>query len=205
MNAHPSNRLLNAVAASLLLLTACGGSEPAKEASPPAAEAKPAVPATPPEIQAAAELALGAEVQVLRHGDLAKTGTTHILAANLLKATPTGVAPGTLLSRAAILVQGEGDQWREVFRCDEHLKNAKGFLGGTPLASVTGWRLQHEMNDEHGLTMYFTPIAQPAAGTIRAIGVRWNPKTKRYQSLDRNYEKFLAEVPSLEKPESVLR
>jgi len=205
MNLHPSNRVLSTAIASLLLLVACGGTEPAKEATPAAAEAKPAPPATPPEIQAAAELSLGSEVTVLRHGDLAKTGKTHILAANLLKATPTGVAPGTLFTRAAILVQRDGDKWQEVFRCDEHLKNTKGFLGGTPLASVTGWRLQHEINDEHGLTMYFTPIAQPASGGIRPIGVRWNPKTKRYQSLDRNYENFLAEVSALEKPESVLR
>ena len=204
MTVYASNRVLSVALASVLLLAACGA-EPAKDAPPSTAEAKPEVPAVPPEVQAAAELSLGSEVTVLRHGDLAKTGKTHILVANLLKATPTGVAPGTLFTRAAILVQGEGDRWQEVFRCDEHLKNTKGFLGGTPLASVTGWRLQHEINDEHGLTMYFTPVAQPASGGIRPIGVRWNHKTKRYQSLDRNYENFLAEVSALEKPESVLR
>ncbi len=204
MKALSSNPVLAALMALSLSMAACGGAEPAKEAQAPAAAA-PAVPAVPSEIQAAAEAALGSEVTVLRHGDLTKTGATHVLAANLLKATPKGVAPGTLFTRAVILAK-ERDKWVQVFRCDEHLKNSKGFLGGTPLAAVAGWRLQHEMSAEQGLTLYFTPLYQSAAtGAIRPIGVRWSPKVKRYQSLDRNYENFLGEVAALEKPESVLR
>lgn len=203
MNTYMSKRWAAALIALTLSLAACGDSQPEKE--PAAAEpAKPAAPAVPPEIQAVAETALGAEVTVLRYGDLAKTGATHVLAANLFKATPQGVAPGTLFTRLVILAQ-EGEKWVQVFRCDEYLKNSKGFLGGTPLAPISGWRLQHEMSDEKGLTMYFTPIHQPPTGVIRPIGVRWNAKAKRYQSLDRNYENFLGEVGSLEKPETVLR
>jgi hypothetical protein len=37
------------------------------------------------------------------------------------------------------------------------------------------------------------------------IEVRWNAKVKRYQSLDRNFENFLGELPSLETPESQIR
>ena len=37
------------------------------------------------------------------------------------------------------------------------------------------------------------------------IGVRWNPQTKRYQSLDRTYEHFLLEQPMMGgTPKSVL-
>lgn len=202
MNSQPSNRCVIALIASILLIAACG-SEPSKTATP-AAPAKPAVPPVPPEVQAAAESALGAEVTVLRHGDLGKTGDTHVLAANLFKATPTGVAPGTLFTRAVILAQ-QGDRWRQVFRADEYLKNSQGFLGGTPLAPISGWRLQHEINEKDGLTMYFTPIYQPKSGPVRPIGVRWNPKAKRYQSLDRNYDSFLGEAAAIDKPETVLR
>jgi len=35
--------------------------------------------------------------------------------------------------------------------------------------------------------------------------VRWNPATKRYQSLDRTYEHFLLEATSLEDARSRLR
>lgn len=198
-----SNRAVLALVALCLLLAACGGAEPPKEAKS-AEPAKPAAPAVPPEIQAVAETALGEDVTVLRHGDLAKTGATHVLAANLLKVTPQGVAPGTLFTRLVILEQ-QKDKWVQVFRCDEYLKNAKGFLGGTPLSPISGWRLQHEMSEKDGLTLYFTPIQQPPSGAIRPIGVRWNPKAKRYQSLDRNYENFLSEVGAIEKPETVLR
>ncbi len=191
------------VAAVGLAATGCGESQPPAEPAA-TAPAKPPEPTVPPEFQAAAEASLGSEVTVLRHGDLAKTGATQVFAANLLKTTPTGVAPGTLFSRAVILAK-EGDKWREVFRCDEHLKNAKGFLAGTPLSSITGWRVQHEMSGEHGLAMYFSPIVQPKSGAVRPIGVRWNPKVKRYQSLDRNYENFLGEVSALQNPESYLR
>jgi len=94
-------------------------------------------------------------------------------------------------------VSKEGMRWRELFRCDEHLKNPKGYLGGTPIAGVNGWRLQYEQSPEKGLTMYFTPLEQPAGGYIQTVGVRWDPKAKQYRSLDRNFEKFLAEVPML--------
>jgi hypothetical protein len=158
----------------------------------------------PLEFQAAAEASLGAEAEVLAHGDLSLSGNPQVLVINRLKTTPKGVAPGILFTRAVILGK-EGDKWQEIFRCDEHLKNQKGFLGATPLVPITGWRLQQEQNKEKGLVMYFTPIQQPASGTIQPIGVRWNPKVKRYQSLDRNYQNFLGEVAALEKPETYLR
>jgi len=40
---------------------------------------------------------------------------------------------------------------------------------------------------------------------VLPIAVRWNPKTKRYQSLDRSYQQFLVESPSLSNARSRLR
>jgi hypothetical protein len=184
-----------------LVLSSCGDSKPAAMTD---AAAKPAAPAIPDDVQAAATSALGSETDVLLYGDLGKNGKTQILAVNQLKVTPTGVAPGTLVTRAAILEKDDG-QWKEVFHADEHLKNSKGYLGGIPLAPVNSWRLQYEQDPAKGLVMYFTPLAKPQGGYIQVIGVRWNPKVERYQSLDHSFEQFLAEVETLETPSSQVR
>jgi hypothetical protein len=123
---------------------------------------------------------------------------------NRLKSTPQGVMPGTLVSRAIIL-ENDGGKWKEVFRCDEHLQNPKGYLGGTPLAPVAAWRLQYEQHEDKGLQMYFTPLAKPAGGYIETIGIRWNPQQKLYESLDRTYEHFLGETKNLATPESQVK
>ena len=178
-----------------------------RPATPAAAEApaKPAEPATPPEIQSVAASVLGSEAEVLVFGDLAHTGHRQVLAVNRLAKTPPGVVPGTLVTRA-VIVEDDSRKWKEVLHCDEYLKNPSGYLGATPIAQVTGWRLQHEQNAEKGLLLYFTPLDLAATGGhIPTIGVRWNPKAKRYQSLDRNYENFLTEVPQLEKFNSRLK
>jgi hypothetical protein len=158
--------------------------------------ATPAKPATPPDIQAPAEAALGSESEVLAYGDLSKDGKQQVFAVNRLKSTPQGVMPGTLVSRAVVLENDDG-KWKEVFRCDEHLQNPKGYLGGTPLAPVAAWRLQFEQHEDKGLAMYFTPLSKPAGGYIETTGVRWNPELKLYESLDRTYEHFLGETRNL--------
>jgi hypothetical protein len=199
---------LAAVTLAALTMLSCGSSAPRSPAAKeePVAPTAPAKPASPPDIQKAAELALGSETEVLAYGDLSKSGPQQILAINRLKAAPPGVsAEGILLTRAVIL-QNEGTSWKQIFLCDEHLKNTKGFLGGTPLAPVNGWRLQYEQHDK-GLEMYFTPLMSPKGegGHVLPVGIRWNPKVKRYQSLDRTFENFLGELPSLETPESQIR
>jgi hypothetical protein len=199
---------LVAVIFTALTLASCGSSAPTtlvakEEPAAPAATAKPAIPT---DIQKAAELALGSETEVLAYGDLSKSGLQQILAINRLKAAPPGVsAEGILLTRAVIL-ENAGPSWKQIFLCDEHLKNTKGFLGGTPLAPVNGWRLQYEQHDK-GLEMYFTPLmsAKGEGGHVLPVGIRWNPKVKRYQSLDRTFENFLGELPALETPESQIR
>ena len=168
-----------------------------------AAAARPAVPAIPSDIQAAADAALGADTDVLVFGELAKNGRQQILAVNRVKSTPETAIAGIAAVRVAV-IENDGSTWKEIFRCDGHLKNAHGFMGGTPLSPVAGWRLQYEQDAQKGLQMYFTPIAKPVGGYIQTIGVRWNPQLKRYQSLDRNYEQFLGEVPALDTPQSQL-
>jgi hypothetical protein len=199
-----------AVIVAALTMISCGSSAPApaptaakQEASAPA---PPAAPAIPPEVQKTAESSLGSETEVLAFGDLSKSGPQQIFAINRLKAAPPGIsAEGTLVTRAVIL-ENEGTSWKQIFLCDEHLKNTKGFLGGTPLAPVNGWRLQFEQH-EKGLEMYFTPLMSPKGegGHVLPVGIRWNPKVKRYQSLDRTFENFLGELPALETPESQIR
>jgi hypothetical protein len=199
--------LFAVAAAAGFALISCGSSSappPKPESASTTAPAPPAAPAIPPDIQKAAETALGSEAEVLVFGDLAKTGRQQILAVNRLKSTPPGIAPGTLVTRAVIL-ENDGDAWKQILLCDEHLKNTKGYLGGTPLAPVNGWRLQYEQDDKKGLQLYFTPLVPPKGAHLMPVGVRWNPPAKRYQSLDRTFENFLGELQTLETPESQIR
>jgi hypothetical protein len=184
-----------------VFLGGCGADAPK---SSPQTEAKPAEPAVPEEIQLAAKGLLGSESQVLAFGDLAKNGKQEFLVANVVPKTPTNNLPGTIVTRVVVAENTDG-QWAEVLRCDEHLKNQKGFLGLTPLVPVTGWRLQYEQNNEKGLQLYFTPLKGTTDSHVLPIGVRWNPATKRYQSLDRTYEHFLLESPSMQDARSTLR
>jgi hypothetical protein len=184
-----------------ILLGGCG-TDALKTA--PQAATKPLEPAIPEEIQAAAKALLGSESQVLVLGDLAKNEKQQFLAANVVPKTPTNNLPGTIVTRVVVAENDDG-KWVEVLRCDEHLKNPRGFLGLTPLAPVTGWRLQYEQNPEKGLQLYFTPLQSAADSHVLPIGVRWNPTTKRYQSLDRTYEHFLLESLALQDARSRLR
>ena len=185
-----------------LLLLCCGSTPEPKPAEQ--AESKPPEPAVPADIQAAADGSLGSETTVLVFGDLAKTGSQQILIANVVPKTPKENITGTVVSRAAI-VENQNGQWAQIFLCDEYLKNAKGYLGLTPIEPVSAWRIQFEQDPITGLTVYFTPVKGMPDPHVLPIAVRWNPKTKRYQTLDRSYEQFLAESPSLSNVRSKLR
>src|SRR3984885_5743606 len=166
-------------------------------AATPAPPRAPAAPAVPDDIQKAAETALGSETEVLLYGDLAKNGSRQILAVNRMKGTPQAAMPGTVITRGVVL-ENIGGTWKEILRCDEHLENPKGFLGNIPLAPVNGWRVQYEQDNDKGLLLYFTPAANPKGARALPVEVRWNAKVKRYQSMDRNFENFLYELPALE-------
>jgi hypothetical protein len=195
-------RPLILVMAASVVLFGCGseGAKPTAEAEKKAAEA-----AVPEEMQDAARALLGSEAQVLLFGDLAKTGKTEVLVANVVPNTPKSVVAGTVVTRAVIAEKQEDGKWVELMRADEHLKNAKGFLGQTPLVAVTGWKLQYEQSAEKGMTVYFTPIKAGTNERTLPIAVAWNPATKRYQSMDLSYQHFLSEAPTLENPRSTLR
>jgi hypothetical protein len=185
------------------LLGAGCGDEPTPKSS--AEEpAKPAAPTVPENIQDAAQSLLGKETQVLIFGDLAKTGKQQFLAANVVPKTPKNDIPGTIVTRAVLAEETDG-KWSELLRCDEYLKNAKGYLALTPLAAVAGWKVQWDQDPVKGIQLYFTPIKGPADKHVLPIGIAWNPSTKRYQSLDLTYEHFLMEKPSLDTARSVLR
>jgi len=190
------------IALSLVIFLGGCGSDASKPASQ--AAAKPAEPAVPEEIQAAATSLLGSESQVLAFGDLAKNGKQQFLVANVVPKTPTNNLPGTIVTRVVVAESSDG-KWSEVLRSDEHLKNQNGYLGLTPLAPITGWRLQYEQSEMKGLELYFTPLKGTTDSHVLPIGVRWNPQTKRYQSLDRNFEHFLPESASIQDARSVLR
>jgi hypothetical protein len=185
-----------------LSLSGCGSSEAPKPAAQ--VEKKPAAPAIPDEYQDTAKTMLGSDTEVLLFGDLAKTGSEQVLAANVVPNTPKSVVAGTVVTRAVVAEKVDG-KWSEVLRADEHLKNQKGFLGLTPLQAVTGWKLQYEQNPEKGLTMYFTPVAKGSSERTLPIAVSWNSKTKRYQSMDPSYQRFLNEAATLENPRSTVR
>jgi hypothetical protein len=179
-------------------LSGCGADAPK-----PAEQAvkKPAEPTVPQEMQDAAIKLLGSDGQVLLYGDLAKNGKDQVLVINALPNTPRSTVAGTVITRA-VIAEKENDHWEELFRCDEYLKNPRGFLGMTPVQAVSGWKLQYENGPVTGMTLYFTPIKAGEAEKTLPIAVKWNPATKRYQSMDRSYQKFLLESTSLDAPRS---
>ncbi len=179
-------------------LQGCTADEPK-----PTAEAAPK-PAIPEEVQDATKSLLGSQAQVLLFGDLAKTGKQQFLAANVVPNTPKSTVAGTVVTRA-VIAENEDGKWVELVRCDEHLKNGKGYLALTPLQAVSGWKLQYENSAEQGLSLYLTPVQAGTSGHTLPIAVRWNSATKRYQSMDYSYTKFLNEAPTLENPRSTLR
>jgi hypothetical protein len=196
--------MLRSLCVGMVLTLMLAGCE--SEAPKPAvqAEKQPEAPAIPAEVQDAANALLGSETQVLLYGDLAKNGKQEVLVANVVPNTPKSVVAGTVVTRA-VVAENDNGKWVELMRADEHLKNSKGYLGLTPLQPVTGWKLQYEESSEKGLSLYFTPVKAGSSERTLPIAVRWNPATKRYQSMDPTYEHFLGEAATLDNPRSTLR
>jgi hypothetical protein len=179
----------------------CGSDSPNSAAQ---SEKKSAEPTAPEEFQDAAKALLGSDAQVLLFGDLAKNGNQQILAANVVPNTPKSTVAGTVVTRAVVAENVDG-KWTELMRADEYLKNTSGYLGLTPLQAVTGWKLQFENSAEKGMVLYFTPVKAGANEKTLPIAVKWNPATKRYQSMDLTYQHFLLEAPALANQRSTIR
>jgi hypothetical protein len=199
--------------ASLLL----AGCHSARQPGPAGESANPDSPRWKEEAQAVADAALGKQAEIISRGDLARNGLQQLLVVNrVTKATKTNAGPGNssaiFITRAVILEKSNG-KWTEILRCDEHLKNPNGYLGGAPAARTTGWQLQYRTDARHGLELQFTPADGKVGGEGTGEGglggqtvvVRWNAGAKRYQSLDSSHEGYLSEAPTLETPHSILR
>jgi hypothetical protein len=194
------------------LLVGCKSAQPT---TPIEAAAAPSVPAVP-ESQQIAEAVLGRQAEVIAHGDLARNGSEQLLVVNRFDSTARGKAQpahssAIFVTRAVIVEKNDG-KWAELLRCDEHLKNTRGYLAGAPAAPVTGWRLVVNSDTDQGLELQFAPAEaseDPSSSNGnaggRTISVRWNTKTKRYQSLDQSHKGFLGELPTLETPQSILK
>jgi len=147
---------------------------------------------------------------------MARNGSEQLLVVNRFEKTGradagSGNSSAIFVTRA-VIVEKSNNKWAEVLRCDEHLKNPRGYLGGSPAAPVTGWRLELKPDTDQGLELRFTPTGageERRPDTLetgsRTIAVRWNTKAKRYQSLDQSHRGYLGEVPTLETPQSILR
>jgi hypothetical protein len=177
----------------LAVVCGCGGPETSNQNAAPPAPAKPAV---PEDIQSVAQSMLGSDAEVVAWGDLALNGNQEVLAVNHIYAQGAASA-GLIISRLSITEDDDG-KWKEVLRCDEHLKNGNGFLGGAPIANVSAWRLQYARDRKEGLQLFFTPYKQGPDVLTTAIEVRWNPEVRRYEAMDAAHEHFMGEAPSLE-------
>jgi hypothetical protein len=166
-----------------------------------------------------AETALGKQADILAQGNLALNGLEQVLVVNRFSAGAAEIKGGAnpsaiFVTRAAVLEQN-GGKWSEVLLCDEHLKNPNGYLGGSPTARVSGWRLEYSQDAKEGLEMRFTPAERFDAVNVNAdqnsepkyptFDVRWNKNAKRYQSFDQSHERYLSEVPALGIPQSILK
>jgi hypothetical protein len=213
MNRSPRSKLALLAGIAALLLAGCNSAQQDSSKNSPA-DADPTPEQT--ETQRVAEAAMGKAAEVLAHGDLARNGLEQILIVNRLANTSGGAAgpanSAVRITRAAI-VEKNGEQWTEILRCDEHLKNPHGYLGNSPLSRVSGWRLEYDPGAKQGLEMKFTP-AGPETDRLpagdgespgKSVTVRWNTKVKRYQSLDQSQERYLSEIPTLETPQTTLK
>ena len=192
------------------------GCQSARQTTPAEAAPPPAAPAEVPETQRVADAVLGKQAEIVAHGDLARNGSEQLLVVNRFEKGKHGdVVPGnstTIFVTRAVIVEKNDGKWAEVLRCDEHLKNPRGYLGGSPAGPVTGWRLEFTPDTGQAIELRFTPSGpgeqrptDESQAAIRTIAVRWNAKAKRYQSLDQSHRGYLGEVPTLETPQSILR
>jgi hypothetical protein len=165
-----------------------------------------------------AEASLGKGAEVLAYGDLAHNGQEQVLAAVRFSKNRTDgtgePGSGVIYTSRATVLEDAGGKWSQVLLCDEHLKNPKGYLGGTRGMIANGWRLEYRRDPQAGLVMKFG--AANATETDEAAGqssgqknstveVRWNKNAKRYQTFEQSQERYLSEVPSLETPQSILK
>ena len=142
-------------------------------------------------------MALGPTADVFFFGDLVGNGHQQAVIMNRLpEASHTAIG----FSRAAIL-QKEEAKWVEVLRCDEYLKNPKGYLESD---RVTGWQLQIPTS-AHGAPamLYFNLLKRDGSKPTSNIPVAWNSKVGRYKVIEVGC--LIDEIATLETPVLRLR
>ena len=159
-----------------------------------------------------ADAVLGKQAEILNRGDLAQNGREQLLIINRYNAGPKKGSTA-LITRAVVLEKSEG-KWREIFRCDEHLKNPYGYLVGGS-GTTGGWELVVGRDSNSTLEMQFKSLDRFDAAGIRTgerkgvknptFVVRWNTKASRYQAYDRSQKRYLRETTGFDMPESVLK
>jgi hypothetical protein len=195
------------------------GCHSAQQAAPAEVTAAPQNADVVDEARGVAEATFGKQAEILARGNLALNGREQLLVVNRFAtgapASMGGANPLPILVTRAAILEKNGGKWSEILLCDEHLKNPDGYLGGSPAARITGWRLAYNQDTKDGLEMKFTPAerfddgnvnsAQSSGQTYPTLDVRWNGSAERYQSFDQSHERYLSEVPSLETPQSILK
>jgi hypothetical protein len=213
-------RTLKAPASLLLLLGSAAfvltGCKPGSPTTPAEVAASPSASEASSEAQTIAEAALGAQAEIVAHGDLALNGSEQLVAVNRLEQSlgrsDDTMDPAGMLITRAVVVQKKNGKWTEILRCDEHLKNPTGYLGRSPAGRVTAWRLKLKTDTRTGLELRFTPAesgqGRPSSDEevpSRTIVVRWNSIAKRFQAFDQSHNEYQVEILSLETPESILK
>ena len=185
------------------MVTGCRSAQP----SAPAVDSVAATNASEAEeAQRIADAVLGKQAEILDRGDLAQNGQEQVLVINRYSGPKNESA--ARITRAVVLERNDG-KWREIFRCDEHLKNPYGYLAAAATA-VAGWDLAVGRDSGGTFEMDFTPAPDPHTGERkeaknRTFVVRWNTKENRYQAYDRSQKRYLNETTAMEMPESSLK
>jgi hypothetical protein len=148
---------------------------------------------------AAARGTYGAGAEVLGYGTFFNAGGTQALVVTRLApgalpaATPAAASPSAASSQnsetaadvfhVSIIVR-DGEKWHEAFRADEHLKNERGYLAGTPSTPVPAWHMVYEKTADDGFRLTFTPLSAAPGTKQTPVHVAWNSKRREYDSLD---------------------
>jgi len=154
----------------MILAAGCQRSQPASGALE-SSESEPSSPAS--ETQHLAEKALGPGAEIVARGNLARNGREQLLVIRQLRKLATADAGARdnarLFINQAVVLEKNGQRWSEVLRCDERVKNPRGYLGGTQAASAAGWLLRFVLDAPQGLRLEFTPASVNKQGPINRI------------------------------------
>jgi len=153
----------------------------------------------PADVQSAAMAPFGAEGKAVAFGDFSAAGGRQVLVVHRLSAAhPPGSAdsgapqkPETTMEviRVSVLSR-DGNNWKEAFRADGHLKNRRGYLDPSPV-SISSWRMGFEKTADSGFQLEFTGLGLPPGSKPVNVRVAWNPKRQEYDALDATGTRFL--------------